>query len=181
MPPQPNSPPNNVFHPDRRTGRALGPKGGDAPSIRRSPDGDTSVSPWLPNNRLDSSLCNLTLDFLWVKLIISKSLDWSWILPPPFFVLSLPQKHSLCCSYLWSFASCFFNQILYTVVFNKNELVFFQIKLKHKNRRRRKEGKLKGKSLMFLFNRNDSVFFLIKLTNFLTEGKVAWKVKNQGQ
>ena len=34
VPPQPNSPPDNVFRPDRRAGRALGPKGGDDPRLR---------------------------------------------------------------------------------------------------------------------------------------------------
>ncbi|PHT27249.1 Regulator of rDNA transcription protein 15 [Capsicum baccatum] len=34
VPPQPNSPPNNVFHPDRPTERALGPKRGAVPRFR---------------------------------------------------------------------------------------------------------------------------------------------------
>ena len=34
VPPQPTSPPDNVFRPDRRAGRALGPKGGDDPRLR---------------------------------------------------------------------------------------------------------------------------------------------------
>ncbi|KAI9070565.1 hypothetical protein K1719_047479 [Acacia pycnantha] len=34
VPPQPNSPPDNVFRPDRPAERALGPKGGAMPRFR---------------------------------------------------------------------------------------------------------------------------------------------------
>ena len=34
VPPQPNSPPDNVFRPDRPARRALGPKGGAGPRLR---------------------------------------------------------------------------------------------------------------------------------------------------